>query len=312
MARGCHRGEAARRLRNQAGGFARLIVRSRLRCVRGRLLAARRRRRALGHGRRRGTRDDDRRALRVCGQILVQHVPAQALPGDVAGELHLPVAAQVVSQQPRDQQGIGGRPRLGHVAQEPELDGQGAPFDGLLDVGGHAGRVRFQHGACFGAGRRQAGGRGLLQAQRAEEAVPIQRRLAHHLREAAGGPAPVHVHLPQPVLRGDVALGKEEVVQVGGFDVGDAPVVPVDPHLAAEPGQVHGALALGRRAAQVPVAPADDGHPSGEHEGQQHHQEDQERPPPAAAGTEGGCGTPAHNDRLPPTGWRSKHGRATG
>src|SRR5690606_19444822 len=104
------------------------------------------------------------------------------------------------------------------------------------------------------------------------------------------------------------ALGKEEVVEVGGFDVGDPPLVPIDPHFALEPGQVQGALAGRGRAAQVPVAAADDGRRADDQEGQEHQQDNHQRAPPPAR-PEGEPRTPAHRDRVPPTGWLSGRAR---
>ena len=42
-------------------------------------------------------------------------------------------------------------------------------------------------------------------------------------REIAGGKAARHVHLPEPLLRGDVTLGEEEVVEIRGSDGWDCP-----------------------------------------------------------------------------------------
>ena len=56
-------------------------------------------------------------------------------------------------------------------------------------------------------------------------AVMLQKAVAKNLGNFAGGEAPHHVHLPQTVLRGDIPLGKKQIVQIGRLDRGYA--VPV-------------------------------------------------------------------------------------
>ena len=48
---------------------------------------------------------------------------------------------------------------------------------------------------------------------------------AEDLGELAGGVAAEGFHLPEAVLRGDVTLGEDEVVERGGTEVGNALVV---------------------------------------------------------------------------------------
>ena len=52
------------------------------------------------------------------------------------------------------------------------------------------------------------------------------------------------VHLPEAVLRGDEALGDEEVVERGGADVGDTVVVALDGDRRGEARKGDGAVEL--------------------------------------------------------------------
>ena len=68
---------------------------------------------------------------------------------------------------------------------------------------------------------------------------------AEDLGEGAGGVAAEGVHLPEAVLRGDEALGDDEVVERGGADVGDAVGVALDGDGSGEAGDGDGAVELG-------------------------------------------------------------------
>ncbi len=67
---------------------------------------------------------------------------------------------------------------------------------------------------------------------------------AEDFGEVAGGVAAESVHLPEAVLRGDEALGEEEVVERGGVDVGDAVGVALDGDGSGEAGDGDGAVEL--------------------------------------------------------------------
>ncbi len=53
-------------------------------------------------------------------------------------------------------------------------------------------------------------------------------RRAHDFGEFAVGAAAIDIHLPEAVLRGDVALRDEHVLLRGGVDVGDAVLIAAD------------------------------------------------------------------------------------
>ena len=59
--------------------------------------------------------------------------------------------------------------------------------------------------------------------EQARDAVVLQRLLAQHLAQPPLAGPPVHLHLPEAILRLDEALREEEVVEARGVDVGDAP-----------------------------------------------------------------------------------------
>ena len=70
------------------------------------------------------------------------------------------------------------------------------------------------------------------------------------LRQASFGRAPPHLHLPEPILRHDVALREERVVDRGRRDVGNSPLVAQHLDVAAQAGDLDGR----RRSARAPSA----------------------------------------------------------
>ena len=78
------------------------------------------------------------------------------------------------------------------------------------------------------------------------------------------------VHLPEAVLRGDKALGEDEVVERGGADVGDAVGVALDGDGAERPGmarcrRVEEGIAHGLAEPMPGGDEADDGEEDDEH-----------------------------------------------
>ncbi len=78
---------------------------------------------------------------------------------------------------------------------------------------------------------------------------------AEDLGEVAGGVAAEGVHLPEAVLRGDEALGDEEVVERGGADVGDAVGVALDGDGAERPAMEMAPSSWGRASLHGLVDP---------------------------------------------------------
>jgi hypothetical protein len=84
----------------------------------------------------------------------------------------------------------------------------------------------------------------VAQLQDALLAVVVDERRAEQFGEVAGAGAAEGVHLPEAVLRGDVALGEEQVVECGGVDGRDALRVAGDGDRRGKPGDVDRAIEL--------------------------------------------------------------------
>ena len=78
----------------------------------------------------------------------------------------------------------------------------------------------------------------LTQSENALLTIVLDVLRAQDDRQVAGSKSSRHVHLPQPVLRGDVSLGEEQVAEIGGRDVGHAQRIVSNDHRCHEPGQV--------------------------------------------------------------------------
>ncbi len=84
-----------------------------------------------------------------------------------------------------------------------------------------------------------------MPAEGADEAVTVEGGAAEDLGQPAGADAPPELHLPEPILRVNEPLGKEQVVLVGGIDVGDSQRIAVDLDRLLQAGR--GQRAAGRR-----------------------------------------------------------------
>jgi hypothetical protein len=174
-------------------------------------------------------------------------------------ELVAPVAAEVPGHHLHPAHRVGGGPRLGCHAQQPELGRQHRP---ARDEGIDAGGVGVEQPQRLGVEVAQIRLGGAPHAERAHEAVGFQAGRPYHLREAPGGDAPVHLHLPQPVLGVHVAEREMRVVERAGEDVRDAESVAqhLGPGLQAPRQKL--ALRKGKRAQQIQVNPTPrQGHP---------------------------------------------------
>src|SRR4051812_21190684 len=103
-----------------------------------------------------------------------------------------------------DEERIHGGPCMGEVTEHAELSGQRMLMVG--DVGIHAARVDLKIAA---SSRCQCADSMLCDLAKSKDAlllVDLQHRRTHHGGEFTGGIAACHVHLPQTVLCGDVAL----------------------------------------------------------------------------------------------------------
>ena len=77
-----------------------------------------------------------------------------------------------------------------------------------------------------------------MEGDGAGERIARDRGGSQNFGEAASAGAAPKVDLEEPVLRRDVTLGEEEVVDGGGVNMRDTPAVAQDFHLAIEAGDV--------------------------------------------------------------------------
>ncbi len=180
-----------------------------------------------------------------------------------AVELGGEAGGEVLEHDEADEDGVARRPGGGLVAEEAELEREVGALEG--DGGVDAGGVFFEEMELIGreGGEGAAGGDAELEG--ALEAVVEEEAGAENLGEGAGGVAAESVHLPEAILRGDEALGEDEVVERGGAEVGDAVGVALDGDGGPEAGDGEGAVELGERVAHGLAEPetggegADDG-----------------------------------------------------
>jgi hypothetical protein len=141
------------------------------------------------------------------------------------------VPAQIPGHHLGPGEGVQNRPGLRFQldASEPQ-DGELQPQAVLVggDVGVDPLGVGLQRHPALIVQEFQFLGGSAMPAQRTDEAVGVQRRLAQDLRQSAGADPPPELHLPEAILRVGVPLGEEQVVGVAGVDVGDAPAIADD------------------------------------------------------------------------------------
>src|ERR1700733_5957212 len=85
--------------------------------------------------------------------------------------------------------------------------------------------------------------------QYALHAIMLDQVFAQKLGQLASGHAARHIHLPETVLRGDVALRFKEIVEVCGFNMGHAMLISTHVDGGREPGQEHLPIELRQRIA---------------------------------------------------------------
>ena len=139
------------------------------------------------------------------------------------------------------------------VSEEAELQRQS--FLVLLDVGVHAGGIGLEVRALGHVHVGDSPLRDLPQAEDALLAIDLDVLRPQNRGQVAGSVAPGHVHLPQPVLRGDVTLRKEQVGQVGGGDVGNAERVVGHDDRACQAGKMDRAIHLRQRRPHRAIKP---------------------------------------------------------
>ena len=151
----------------------------------------------------------------------------------------LDVPPQVPSHDPDPGQRVDGVPGLGFVIGVQEFEHrifqtQRASF-ALGQIGVNSIGIGIQNGPdllgqalviLFGQAP---------PAQGAQEGVGFHLGFPEHLRQTTGCGVTPDVHLPETVLGVDVSQGEEQVMRVGGVNVRDAVLVPVDVNGGLEP-----------------------------------------------------------------------------
>ena len=143
-----------------------------------------------------------------------------------AAELGGKAGGEVLKHDEADEEAVARGPGGGLIAKEAELEREvGAlEVDGGVDSGG----VTLEEVELVGGEGGEGAVGGGSDEEGALEAVVGEEAGAEDLGEGAGGVAAEGVHLPEAILRGDEALGEEEVVERGGAEVGDAVGVTLD------------------------------------------------------------------------------------
>jgi len=184
----------------------------------------------------------------VCGKFRGESFAVQF--GGKAG-------SEVLEHDEADEERVTRRPGSGLVAKEAELEWEVSALevDGGIDASG----VLLQEMELVG----REGGEGAVgsdaELEGALETVVDEEAGAKDFGEGAGGVAAESVHLPEAILRGDEALGENEIVEGGGAEVRDAVGVTLDCDGGREPGDGEGTVELGKGIAHrlaEPVARA--------------------------------------------------------
>jgi len=166
----------------------------------------------------------------------------------LAIELGGEAGGEVLRHDEGYEEGVARGPGGGGVAEDVELDGKvlrgrraflcaGAGNEGVDAVGVGLELVELVRGED---GDGAVGGGSELED--ALLAVVVDERGAEDLGECAGAVAAEGIHLEEAVGGGDVALGEEEVVEIGGVDGGDALGVAGDGDGGGEAGDSGGAV----------------------------------------------------------------------
>ncbi len=224
------------------GGAVNRPAKPRLRLVQRNALDHRLGRREIGNGSAWGMVAPRAHRVEVGNQIGRQ-VSGERFASELAREAGGQVLEHAEFHQHRVARRPGGRP----VAEQAELHGQ---VGGLGDHGGvHSARVDFEPVLLLGRERGPRAVRGHAQLQCALQAVVLQRVATEDGSQLAGSMTAQHIHLPQAVLCGDEALGKDQVFHRAGADVRNALGIARHRHRrgqaihrerAVEPGQVVG------------------------------------------------------------------------
>src|SRR5205085_2180008 len=92
---------------------------------------------------------------------------------------------------------------------------------------------------------------GATKTERAELLVDTDRRGPENFGQLPATHPAQQIHLPEPILRHDVALRLGHVFDGGGADVGDAPAIAFDDHVFLQARKINVAVELRKRTVNV-------------------------------------------------------------
>ena len=174
----------------------------------------------------------------------------QLRPVELAGEaraqqLVLEIVAEVPGHHLEPDEAVGGPPGLGLMAEQLELERQ--QLGAGLQIGVHTRRIGLVDRLRLGRKPLEIPLGDTVDAERSQELVRLDGGLADDLRKPRLADPALHLHLPEPVLRVDVAHGKRAVPRRLGIDVGDRVRVADDLHRRIEARDLLGPVVGGER-----------------------------------------------------------------
>ena len=186
-----------------------------------------------------------RRIVGMLGPEVLQLRPVERAGEARAAHLVLEVVAQVPGHHLEPDQAVGGPPGLGLVAEQNELRRQQAGAG--LQIGVHALGIGLEDRLRVGREHLEVPLGDTVDAERAQELVRLDGGLAHDLRKPRLADPALHLQLPEPVLRVDVAHGEGGVPRRARIDVRDRMRVADDLHGCIEARHLLGAIVGGKR-----------------------------------------------------------------
>ena len=181
----------------------------------------------------------------MLGPEVLQLRPVELAGKARAQQLVGEVVAQIPGHDLEPDEAVGGPPGLGLVAEKLEFERQ--QFRAGLQVGVHALGIGLVDRLRFLREQLEVALGDAVDAERAQELVRLDRRLAHHLGKPRLADPALHLKLPEPVLRVDVAHGEGAVLGRLRVDVGDRMGVAYDLHRRIEALDLLGPVVGGER-----------------------------------------------------------------
>ena len=140
------------------------------------------------------------------GDEVLREACAEGLAAELGGE----AGGEVLKHDEADEEAVARGPGGGLIAEEAELEREVGALDahGGVDAGG----VAFEEVELIGGEGGDGAVGGGSDEEGALEAIVSEETGTEDFGEGAGSVAAKRVHLPEAVLRGDEALGEEEIV----------------------------------------------------------------------------------------------------